>query len=61
MSYLEQQQKVEAEHEEQERRKIEDELEIKNEEAPKALDNNQRINDESVITVRRKSIFMCFF
>ncbi|CAF3087993.1 unnamed protein product [Rotaria sp. Silwood2] len=38
MSYLDQQKKVEAENEELERRKIEDELEIQNEEAQKALE-----------------------
>ena len=36
MSYLQQQKKVQAEKEERERRKIEDDLELRNEEAQKA-------------------------
>lgn len=47
MSYLEQQKLVEAENEERERRKIEDDLELKNEEAQKALENNQILHDEN--------------
>jgi uncharacterized protein YjaG (DUF416 family) len=50
MSYLEQQQKVEAENEERERRKIEDELELQNEEARKVSDAHAH-NEQDVESV----------
>ncbi|CAF0840530.1 unnamed protein product [Rotaria sordida] len=49
MSYLEQQKKVEAENEERERRKIEDELELKNEEAQKTLEAHALLPVENAL------------
>jgi uncharacterized membrane protein len=61
MSYLDQQQKVAAENVENERRKIEDELEVKNEEIRKALEvqqdeNELDNNDEAQISEYSSSI-----
>jgi hypothetical protein len=48
-SYLEQQNKVEAENKEYERRKIEDELEIKNEESRKELEAHTIFDVENLL------------
>jgi len=47
MSYFEQQKQIEAENEELARRKIEDELEIQNEEAKKALEAQTHLHTEN--------------
>ncbi|CAF3101706.1 unnamed protein product [Rotaria sp. Silwood2] len=49
MSYLEQQKLVEAENEERERRKIQDDIELKNEEAQKASEAHAFLNVENAL------------